>query len=151
MGFSLTGLFVAISLLAPNLLMIIFPPINMPTELADAGVIFTVLERVGQVACVVLLVILKNNFSNRSIDIWFISAAFCIVAYYSLWVRYVVAGRDFSTLFSFMSIPIPMAILPIIAFALLSMWGKSIWLGLASTIFAVGHIANSWYTYNLIK
>jgi len=41
MGFSLTGLFVAISLLAPNLLMIIFPPINMPTELADAGIIFS--------------------------------------------------------------------------------------------------------------
>jgi len=57
----------------------------MPTELADAGIIFTVLERVGQVACVVLLVIQKNNFSNRSIDIWFISIAIYIVAYYGLY------------------------------------------------------------------
>jgi len=75
----------------------------------------------------------------------------CIVAYYGLWIRYVVVGRGFSSLFSFISIPIPMAILPILAFGFIAMWGKSIWLGVASIVFAIGHIANSWYTYSYVK
>lgn len=151
MGFSLTGFIFAIAIFAPNLLMIVFPPLNVPAELKNAGIAFTVLERIGQISCLVLLAICKRNFDNRSFDIWFILSGICIVAYYGLWIRYVVAGRDFALLFKFYAVPILMAVIPILAFAFIAIWGKSLWLGSATAIFAVGHIVNSWNTYSLIK
>jgi len=150
MGFSVIGFLIALSIFAPNLLMAIFPPINTPAELKDAGILFTLLERIGQVGCLVLLAISKSSFQNRPINPWFILAALCVAAYYGLWMRYVVAGRDFSLLFAFNSVPIPMAILPILAFAFVAIWGKSVWLGSATVLFSVGHIVNSWNTYSLI-
>jgi len=151
MGFSLIGFLIAISILAPNLLMIIFPPLNTPPELKDAGIIFTVLERIGQISCITLLIISKNYFENRPVNVWFILSALCIIAYYGLWLRYVIAGKDFTLLFEFYFVPIPMAVLPILAFGFIAIWGKSVWLGSAVVIFAIGHIANSWNTYNLMK
>ena len=151
MGFSITGLLFAIIILAPNLLMIVLPPHNVPAELSDAGIVFTILERVGQIACLLILVISKTNFQNRSISLWFILSAICIACYYGLWIRYVATGRDFASLFNPVLIPIPMAVLPVLAFGFMAIWGKSIWLGFADVLFAVGHIANSWTTYNVIK
>ena len=151
MGFSPTGLLFSLLILAPNVLMLVFPPLNIPAELGDAGMVYTALERVGQLACMVLPVILKDCFKDWHFDLWLALAAVCIGAYYGLWIRYLVAGRDFALLFEFCSVPIPMAILPVCAFAFLALWGKSVWLGLATGLFAIGHIANSWNTYISIR
>jgi hypothetical protein len=42
-----------------------------------------------------------------------------------------------------------MAIFPVFAFGFAALWGKSIYLGLAVIILAIGHFVNSWYTYKL--
>lgn len=150
MGFSIIGLCIATFIFLPNLLFIIYPPKNVPKELMDAGILFTVLERIGQVGCIVILVISKVNYQNISIDYCFTLMVLCIIAYYSLWIRYVIKGKDFSLCFKPLGfLPIPMAIFPVFAFGFAALWGKSIYLGIAVIILAIGHFVNSWHTYKL--
>ena len=152
MGFSIIGLLIAIFILIPNLLFVIFPPKNIPDGLKDAGIIFTLLERIGQVGCIVILSISLHNYQNLNIDIWFGLMVLCIIIYYSLWIRYVIKGHDFSLCFKpLMFLPIPMAILPVLAFVFAALWGKSIYLGIAVVLLAIGHFTNSWNTYKLTK
>jgi hypothetical protein len=131
--------------------MVILPPQNIPAELSGVGIAFTMLERVGQVGCLLIPVISKTNFQNRSINLWIVLSLICIACYYGLWIRYTVTGRDFTTLFSPVLIPIPMAVLPVLAFGFMAIWSKSVWLGLTDMLFAIGHLANSWNTYNYMK
>lgn len=152
MGFSIIGLLIAIFIFLPNVLFIIFPPKNVPVGLKDAGIIFTVLERIGQAGCLVILVMSKENYQNVIINSWFVLMALCVIAYYCLWIRYVVEGHYFSFAFKpFLLLPIPMAIFPVLAFGLAALWGKSIYLGIAVIILAIGHFVNSWHTYELTK
>lgn len=152
MGFSIIGLLIAMFIFLPNLLFVILPPKNVPDGLKDAGIIFTVLERIGQVGCLLILAISKDNFQNVNIDIWFVLMALCLILYYSLWIRYVVKGHDFSFAFRpLLILPIPMAIFPVFAFGFAALWGKSIYLGIAVVLLAIGHFVNSWHTYKLTK
>lgn len=150
MGFSITGLLIAIFIFIPNLLLIIYPPKNVPDVLNDAGILFNVLERIGQVGCLLLLSTSKNNYQNISIDVWFVLMILCTIFYYSLWIRYVVKGQIFLLLFKpLIFLPIPMAIFPVLAFAFAALWGKSIYLGILVIFLALGHFANSWHTYKM--
>lgn len=152
MGFSIIGLRIAVFIFLPNLLFVLFPPKNVPAGLKDAGIIFTVLERIGQAGCLVILIISEVNYQNANIDIWFILMALCIILYYSLWIRYVAKGHDFSLGFKpLLFLPIPMAVFPVFAFLFAALWGESIYLGTAVVLLAIGHFVNSWHTYKLIK
>ena len=148
MGFSIKGLIIVAIIFAPNLLMFILPPKSIPQNIKDDGPIFTVLERIGQAACFILVIMSKENFESATYNIWFVLMSLCIGIYYCLWIRYIVKGREFSFLFKPLSfIVIPMAIFPVVAFGFMAIWVKSIWIGIAVSIFAIGHFANSWSNY----
>ncbi len=152
MGFSITGFIIAAVIFAPNLLFIKFPPKNAPEGLKDAGIVFVVLERAGQAGCLVLLSILKDNFNGLTLNVWFVLMIICIIAYYCLWIRYILVGRTFALLFQPLAgIPVPMAIFPVLAFAFAALLGRSVCLGVAVIILAMGHFANSWHTYKQLK
>ncbi len=152
MGFSIIGLFISAVIFLPNLLFIIFPPKNVPDGSKDAGVIFTVLERIGQVGCIVILVFSKDHYQNLRINTWFALMALCVILYYYLWITYVVKGQDFSLCFKPLGfLPIPMAVFPVLAFGFAAIWGKSFYLGIAVVLLAIGHFSNSWHTYKLIE
>lgn len=150
MGFSLAGLLIAVAILAPNVLLAVFPPREGVASIVPAGAEFTVLERIGQVGCIALLCILPANFT-RPPDAWLWLAAACVAAYYALWIRYLARGRSLRLLFApVLRVPVPMALLPVAAFALVAVWGQSVWLALAVAALAVGHIANSWASYRAL-
>lgn len=152
MSFSVIGLFIVISIFFPNFLFIIFPPKNVPNGLASAGAIYTALERIGQIGCISILAISKNNYENITINIWFIMMALCIIMYWILWMRYIIKGQDFLLCFKpLVFLPIPMAIFPVLAFAFAALWGGSIYLMITTVFLAIGHFANSFNTYKLIK
>lgn len=152
MGFSLLGTLMALILLAPSLLMIKFPPENVPAGVRDAEPIYTVLERLGQLGCLGILVISKDNFQQMKFDVIAALIVLFIVVYYGLWIRYIVKGRQFKLLWDPLGlIPIPMAVLPVCAFGLAAVWGRSIWLSIAVVCLAIGHLANSWHSYQHAK
>lgn len=152
MGFSLLGTLMALILLAPSMLMIKFPPENVPAGVRDAGSVFIILERIGQLGCIGILAISKDNFQHVKFGILAALIVLFIMIYYGLWIRYIVKGQQFKLLWDpLVFIPIPMAVIPVCAFGLAAIWGKSIWLSLAVVCLAIGHLANSWQSYKLTK
>ncbi|WP_339268624.1 hypothetical protein MKY19_03140 [Paenibacillus sp. FSL R5-0744] len=152
MGFSLLGTLMALILLVPSLLMIKFPPENVPSGLRDAGPIYTFLERAGQLGCIGILAMSQDNFQQVKLGVIAVFIVLFIAIYYGLWVRYIVKGQQFKLLWDpLVFIPIPMAVLPVCAFGLAAIWGKSIWLSIAVVCLAIGHLANSWHSYKYTK
>ncbi|MBY3622535.1 hypothetical protein HGO21_23730 [Acinetobacter sp. CUI P1] len=152
MGFSLLGTLMALILLAPSMIMIKFPPENVPAGVRDAGSVFIILERIGQLGCIGILAISKDNFQHVKFGILAALIVLFIMIYYGLWIRYIVKGQQFKLLWDpLVFIPIPMAVIPVCAFGLAAIWGKSIWLSLAVVCLAIGHLANSWQSYKLTK
>lgn len=152
MGFSLLGTLMALILLAPSLLMIKFPPENVPLGVRDAGPIYTILERAGQLGCIGILAISQDNFQQVKFGVIAVFIVLFIAIYYGLWIRYIVKGRQFKLLWDPLGIiPIPMAVLPVCAFGSAAIWGKSIWLSIAVVCLAIGHLANSWHSYQYTK
>lgn len=152
MGFSLLGTLMALTLLAPSMLMIKFPLENVPAGVRDAGSVFIILERIGQLGCIGILAISKDNFQHVKFGILAALIVLFIMIYYGLWIRYIVKGQQFKLLWDpLVFIPIPMAVIPVCAFGLAAIWGKSIWLSLAVVCLAIGHLANSWQSYKLTK
>ncbi|MEF2965754.1 hypothetical protein V3851_07930 [Paenibacillus sp. M1] len=145
--FSSIGLIISILILMPSLLFFtLFPPKNAPAAAPAINPIFTLLERVGQGAVFMVLIFLtKPDFSGRDADVWAMLTAVCFVLYYIMWIRYLARGRDRGYLTkAFLFIPIPLAVFPVCALLFASLWGESLWLCIATVIFAVGHLAVSW-------
>lgn len=149
MGFSLNGALIVAAILAPNLFLMIFPPRRSPERDKGAGILFTFLERLGQAGCFILPVISRDYF-KQSVNAWFVIMTACIFAYWALWIRYAVK-REFKLLFEpLLFIPVPMAVLPVAAFASAVVWGESPWLGIACAALAAGHITNSLHFYKYL-
>ena len=79
------------------------------------------------------------NWSNWS---WWLVAAFSLMVMYELWwIGYFRSERKLSDFYSnFLGIPLAGATLPVMAFFLLSIYGKVIWLLVATVILGIGHI-----------
>ncbi len=76
----------------------------------------------------------------------------CSVIYHGLRFRYIGSGQEFSSRWlSFLLIPIPLAIIPVGAFGFAALWGRSLWLGAAAVILAIGHITVTWTSYTQIR
>ncbi len=151
MGFSPTGSLIALALLAPNLLLVIFPPLRGTLPPSDFGLTFAVLERAGQAACVAVVTFSKASFDGRPIGPWFFLMVVCIAAYYGLWARYLGGGRDATAVYRPIgAIPIPMALIPVLAFAFAALWGGSRWLLLATVVLAIGHWTTTWRGYRAL-
>ncbi|CAN5247140.1 hypothetical protein BH11ACT4_BH11ACT4_15330 [soil metagenome] len=147
MEFSVLGLLVGIVLLAPSFLILPFPPRGPVPSRTSAGIAFTVLERAGQAGCLVLLALSGMRFADW-FNPWFVPMAACTIAYYVFWARYLVLGRDSLLLFGpWRILPMPLALLPVLAFGFAAPWTGSLWLGIAAVLLAIGHWTNSWVTY----
>lgn len=152
MGFSFFGLIIVILIIIPNIIyMLKFPPKNVPRNLIEPNIIYTILERTGQIGCLTLLVITPDNFQFKSSILLISLIMICIVIYYGLWIRYIVKGQQYMYLWKpFYIIPIPLAILPIIIFLIVSILNKSILISLVTIIFAIGHITISLNNYKQV-
>ena len=147
MTFTLPGLLVALAVLAPNALLLVFRPTTGIPRTTDAGLLFTILERAGQVGCLVVL----TMSGARGLDGWLVGTLIVVAGYWALWARYL-ARRRFADLYAPLGpLPIPMAVLPVLAFGLAAAWAASWWLGIAVVLLAVGHLANSWTVYRQLS
>lgn len=143
MGFSVFGTIIAVLTMLPSFtFFIFFPPVNKPSGTqAHEPLPLTILERLGQAACLILLIISRSWFDTRSFDIWLALCIACLLVYYGLWIRYLINGRNYVLLYKPLQfIPVPMAVFPVAVFAFAAVWGQSIWLGIAAVLFGSGHI-----------
>jgi len=141
LGFSYIGLIFLLMLIIPNIIWAMSKPKEYDT--GNEKKIFSVFERIGQILCTATLLFFYDynptEFNLRTIWL-FLSFAFMIL-YEVYWIRYFRSSRtkyDFYR--NLIAIPVPGATLPVVAFLLLGIYGKVIWLIISSIIFGIGHI-----------
>lgn len=140
-GFSYVGLVFMIMLLIPNLIWTKKQPQGYSA--ANENKLFVVLERVGEVltTCCVLIF---SDFNLQGMSKWslWLAAAFVLMVMYEVWwVRYFKSERKLADFYSsFLGVPVAGATLPVIAFFLLGIYGKVIWMLIACMILGIGHI-----------
>jgi hypothetical protein len=144
----LPGWILSLLVLAPNLLMIAFPPVQVPPPDREPstrfGVLTGVFERVGQVGCFALPLLYRADTRDPHtlLALEFMLAALLI--YWTGWARYFTRGRQFVLLFQpLWGLPLPMAVTPIIYFFAASFALHSWFLLAAACALGVGHLAVS--------
>lgn len=140
-GFSYIGLLYLLMLMIPNMIWTKKKPSNYDD--GDENKILLMCERVGQVlvTCVALIF---SDFNLKPWSIWslWLVASFGLMLLYEYWWNtYFKSARtmlDFYGKLGFL--PAPGAILPVLSFILLGIYGKNIWMLISITILGIGHI-----------
>lgn len=140
-GVSYIGIIFLLLLTIPNLIWTKYQPEGYDSSHENKQLL--VLERVGQVACTICLIIFSdyNIKSFTAWSWWFIIACILMIMYEICWIRYFIGKHTLLDFYrSFLGIPVPLASLPVIAFLLLGVYGKVIWMIVSSIIIGIGHI-----------
>jgi hypothetical protein len=140
-GFSYVGLIFLIMLFVPNIIW----SKNLPKGYTASGEnkILLIFERVGQVlvTCTSLIFSDFNIHGTQAWNVILIISFIFMVMYEIWWIRYFKSKKTLKDFYSsFLGVPVAGATLPIIAFFILSIYGKVIWLTISVIILGIGHI-----------
>lgn len=128
-------------LLIPNLLWIKKQPQGYSAEKENR--FLALLERVGE-ALTTCCALIFSDFNLRqwsNWSWWFVAASALMVMYEIWWIRYFKSERRLTDFYSsLLGIPVAGATLPVLAFFLLGVYGKVVWMLMASIILGIGHI-----------
>ncbi len=150
-GFSPLGLIVSIAVLAPNLLLLRFPPRDpdAASRRPSPPAPLLWLERAGQALCLTVPAITAPGRTTWWI---LIPTAAGLAVYYGLWARYLRSGRGTILLYRpLRGVPVPMAILPVAVFLGAAAWLGNPWIAIAAIVLAAGHIPVSVLTARSIE
>lgn len=141
LGFSYIGFIYLLMLWIPNIIWSKNKPIDYNP--AQENKILLLFERVGEVCCTCSILIFSDfniaQFSTWSL--WLIVSFLLMIVYEVSWIRYFISEHTEENFYrSFCGIPVPGASLPVVAFFLLGIYGKVIWLIISSIIIGIGHI-----------
>jgi hypothetical protein len=140
-GFSYVGLIFLCCLFIPNICYGFHQPVDRLNVRENK--LLLAFERSGQILCTVLVVIF-DDFNVHPLNfraIWLGTASLLMILYLICWGRYFMGGhtsRDFYR--PFLGVPLPLAVLPVTAIFLLSVYGKVIALSIAAVLLGIGHI-----------
>ena len=144
MIFSFYSLGIILAILLPNVLFLVFPPMNQPATLRDGGTLINIIEHGGRIAFLGLFLFPPPHAQPLEFSHFFILTIIFIFLYYALWIRYFRAHRDFRRLTDRVFwIPVPMAVFPLLAFLCAVLWLKASLSLPALVFFAVGHLVNT--------
>ncbi|WP_234124598.1 hypothetical protein [Clostridium hydrogenum] len=152
LGFSYVGLVYLLMLFIPNLIWTNNQALDYHTK--NENKVLSVFEKVGQVlvTCVVLMF---KDFNINRISLWsiWLLISFLLMLIYELcWIRYFLSEPTEKNFYrSLFEIPVPLASLPVIAFLILGIYGKVIWLIISIIILGIGHIGIHLQHLNAIK
>ena len=140
-GFSYVGLLFILMLVIPNIIWIKNQPRNYSPNNENKILLF--LERIGQV-CVTTVALSTKSFNIQEVNsqlIWLLIAFAIMVIYEFWWARYFKSDKKLADFYSnFLGIPVAGATLPVVAFFILGIYGKSIAMLIAVIILGIGHI-----------
>lgn len=142
------NLWMIVAILIPNLLFLVFPPIHVPTQMPRditfSWRIILICEKVGQMCIFVLPLFWKIKVSDKTPYVLAGMVVFLLI-YYVGWTRYILSGRSYRLLFDkLLGMPLPLAISPVIYFALGALLLESWTLMMGTLILAIGHIPESY-------
>jgi len=143
LGFSYVGLIFMVMLMVPNIIWTKNQPKDYEKYAVKENRILLVLERIGEVLVSCCVLIFSDfNIKPWSGWTWWLIAAFLMMVLYEIfWIRYFKSEKSMQDFYSsILGIPVAGAMLPVIAFLLLSAYGKNYILGICVIILGIGHI-----------
>lgn len=140
-GFSYIGLIFLLMLMIPNLIWTKKQPQGYDSQ--NENKFLLCFERTGQVlvTCSALFFSDFNLKKWTNWSWWLVGAITLMVLYEFWWIRYFRSKRTLSDFYrNFLGVPVAGATLPVIAFFLLGVYGKVIWMIISIVILGIGHI-----------
>lgn len=140
-GFSYIGLLYLLMLWIPNGIWSRNKPADYNPGIENKTLLL--FERAGQVCCTCSILIFSdyNPAAFSAWSAWLIASLLLMVLYELSWVRYFTSEHMEENFYrSFLGIPVPGASLPVVAFLLLGVYGKVLWLIISAVIIGIGHI-----------
>ena len=140
-GFSYVGLIYLLMLTIPNVIWTKHQPVDY--NYVQENKLLLCFERIGQVlvSCIALIF---SDFNLQPLSwwsLWLVASFVLMLMYECWWIRYFKSNKtlkDFYASFGF--VPVAGATLPVLAFFLLGIYGKVIWLMISVFILGIGHI-----------
>lgn len=130
-------------LIIPNLIWTKNMPADYDKYVKNENKVLVILERVGEVlvSCVSLIF---SDFNINGItyrSLWLLGAALLMILYEIYWIRYFKSEKTMKDFYrDLFGIPVAGATLPVIAFLLLGIYGKNIFMIVSVVILGIGHI-----------
>ena len=143
LGFSYIGLIFLLMLIIPNIIWDKNKPKDYDKYVKNENKVLLLFERIGEMLVTCLSLIFSdfnvNTISNFTI---ILLIAFIIMILYEIyWIRYFKSNKTMKDMYSsLLGIPVAGATLPVFAFFLLGIYGKNIFLIMATIILGIGHI-----------
>ena len=143
LGFSYIGLIFLLMLMIPNIIWSKNKPKDYEKYEKNENKILLALERIGEFwnTCLALMF---TDFNINNISYWstILFIAFLLMILYEIyWIRYFKSNKTMKDMYSsILGIPVAGATLPVLAFLLLGVYGKNIFLIFSSIILGIGHI-----------
>jgi len=141
-GFSIVGVVFLAMLFIPNIKWAKSQPPGYEEISKHESKTLLMLERIGQVltTCAAVVFVCPQGFSLPWL-LWLIVAFLLLILYEIAWARYFKSGEKLDGMYQPLGpIPVPIATLPIAAFALLGIWYQSPVAVIAALILGIGHI-----------
>lgn len=139
--FPYIGLIFLALLMIPNLVWTKKKPKGYAADNENKVLLF--LERWGEgLTCCCALLFPEFNIHSWTNRSWWLVFAFVLMALYEIWwIRYFRSKRELKDFYSsFLGIPVAGATLPVLAFFLLGIYGKVIFMEISVVILGIGHI-----------
>lgn len=142
-GFSYIGLIFLAMLIIPNLIWTKNMPADYDKYVKNENKALVILERVGEVL-VSGVSLIFSDFNINGItywSLWLPGAALLMILYEIYWIRYFKSEKTMKDFYrDLFGIPVAGATLPVIAFLLLGIYGKNIFMIVSVVILGIGHI-----------
>ncbi|MDL2319076.1 hypothetical protein LJC74_08425 [Eubacteriales bacterium OttesenSCG-928-A19] len=141
LGFSYVGLIFLLMLTIPNMIWTKHQPQGYDSS--DENKVLRVFERIGQVL-VTCTALIFSDFNLRPWSpwsLWLVAAFALMVLYECWWIRYFKSEKALTDFYSsILGVPVAGATLPVVAFFLLGVYGRVVWLMISVAILGIGHI-----------
>lgn len=142
-GFSYIGFIFLLMLMIPNIIWVKHQPKGYDKYVKNENKVLQLFERIGEIL-VVCLSLIFSDFNINKITNWSIILliAFIMMTLYEIyWIKYFKSNKTMKDMYSsLLGIPVAGATLPVLAFLSLGIYGKNIFLIIATIILGIGHI-----------
>lgn len=130
-------------LMIPNIIWSKNKPLDYEKYVKNENKVLLFFERIGEIF-VSGISLIFSDFNINNISIWSLILLFSFVLmilYEVYWIRYFRSNKEMKDMYSdLFKIPVAGATLPVLAFLLLGIYGKNIFLIIATILLGIGHI-----------
>ena len=146
------NLIIPLLVFIPNLVYLKLQPQNAPQEQLSIPKYLKIIEWIGRAGMIITPLFSPFYAGSVAGELGLIAMIVFLCLYYAGWGRYLLNGRIYEYLYlPLLGIPVPLAISAVVYFLYASFLISSIWLFIATLVFAAGHIPISVISYKAIK